>query len=206
MYKERPRQAADATIHVQDPSNPYCASVGLSIEPLPLGSGLVFESKVSYGYLNKSFQSAVSDSVQKACEEGLFGWEVTDLKVCFTYGFYFSPVSTPADFRHLTPLVFGKALRKAETELLEPFMDFELCVPKEYSSKAMYDLQQMRAASVERIDTKNSETIFHGKIPGETSKSYQIQLISYTNGKGIFLTKLCGYDVYLGKPSDRTKK
>ncbi|MDQ7093609.1 tetracycline resistance ribosomal protection protein [Desulfosporosinus sp. PR] len=205
IYKERPKQAAEATIHAQDSSNPYCASVGLAIEPLPLGSGLVFESKVSYGYLNKSFQGAVSDSVQKACEEGLLGWEVTDLKVCFTYGFYFSPVSTPADFRHLTPLVVEKALRKAETELLEPFMEFELCVPKEYSSKAMYDLQQMRA-SVERIETKNSETILQGKIPGETSKSYQIQLISYTNGKGIFLTKLCGYDVYLGKPSERIKK
>ncbi|EGW38881.1 tetT domain protein [Desulfosporosinus sp. OT] len=49
----------------------------------------------------------------------------------------------------------------------------------------MYDLQQLRA-SIERIDTKNSETILHGKIPGETSKSYQIQLISYTNGKGVF--------------------
>lgn len=31
-------QASDAVIHMQDPSNPYCASVGLSIEPLPLGS------------------------------------------------------------------------------------------------------------------------------------------------------------------------
>ena len=205
IYKERPKRAADAIIHIEVPPNPYWASVGLSIEPLPLGSGLVFESKVSYGYLNKSFQCAVSDSVKSACEQGMFGWEVTDLKVCFTYGLYYSPVSTPSDFRHLTPLVFEKALREAETELLEPFMDFELHTPKEYSSRAMYDLQQMRA-HIEQIDAENDETILRGRIPVETAKSYQVQLISYTNGKGMFLTKPCGYDVYLGSPMYKARK
>lgn len=205
IYKERPKRAADAVIHIEVPPNPYWASVGLSIEPLPLGSGIVFESKVSYGYLNKSFQCAVRDGVQSGCEQGLFGWEVTDLKVCFTYGLYYSPVSTPADFRHLTPIVFEKALREAETDILEPFMDFELHTPKEYSSRAMYDLQQMRA-HIEQIDAENDETILRGRIPAETSNSYQVQLISYTNGKGIFLTKPCGYDVYLGPPMYKARK
>ncbi len=205
IYKERPKQAADAVIHIAVPPNPYWASVGLSIEPLPLGSGLVFESKVSYGYLNKSFQAAVRDGVRGACEQGLLGWEVTDLKVCFTYGLYYSPVSTPSDFRHLTPFVFEQALIKSETDLLEPFMDFELHIPKEYSSRAMYDLQQMRAI-MEGIDGDNGETIMYGRVPAETVKSYQIQLISYTNGKGLFLTRPCGYDVYLGPPMYKARK
>lgn len=205
IFKERPKKAAEAVIHMQVPPNPYWASVGLSIEPLPLGSGFIFESEVSYGYLNKSFQWAVRDGVKSACEQGLLGWEVTDLKVCFTYGFYFSPVSTPSDFRHLSPLVFEKALREAETELLEPFLTFELRIPKEHSSRIMYDLQQMRA-SVDQIDTRNNETILYGKIPVETSKSYQIQLISYTNGKGLFLTEPWGYDTYLGKPVEKAGK
>lgn len=205
IFKERPKKASEAVIHMQVAPNPYCASVGLSIEPLPLGSGLIFESEVSYGYLNKSFQWAVRDGVKSACEQGLLGWEVTDLKVCFTYGYYFSPVSTPSDFRHLTPLVFERALREAETELLEPFMNFELRIPKENSSRIMYDLQQMRA-SVERIDTRNNEIILYDKIPVETSKSYQIQLISYTNGKGVFLIEPCGYDTYLGKPVEKARR
>ena len=205
IYKERPKRAADTVIHIEVPPNPYWASVGLSIEPLPLGSGLVFESKVSYGYLNKSFQSAVSDSVKSACEQGLFGWAVTDLKVCFTYALYYSPVSTPSDFRHLTPLVFEQALIKAETELLEPFMDFELHIPKEYSSKVMYDLQQMRAR-IERIDAEKDETMMYGRIPTETSKSYQVQLTSYTNGKGVFLINPCGYDIYVGMPLYKARK
>ena len=153
----------------------------------------------------QSFQCAVSDSVKSACEQGLFGWEVTDLKVCFTYGLYYSPVSTPSDFRHLTPLVFEQALIKAETELLEPFMDFELHIPKEYSSKVMYDLQQMRAR-IERFNAEKDETIMYGRIPTETSKTYQVQLTSYTNGKGVFLTNPCGYDIYVGMPLYKARK
>lgn len=67
IFKECPKKGAEAVIHMNEPLNPYGASVGLSIEPLPLGSGLVFESEVSYGYLNKSFQWAVRDGVKAAC-------------------------------------------------------------------------------------------------------------------------------------------
>ena len=44
--------------------------------------------------------------------QGLHGWEVTDLKVTFTQAEYYSPVSTPADFRQLTPYVFRLALQQ----------------------------------------------------------------------------------------------
>ncbi|MFQ8667019.1 hypothetical protein [Anaerostipes caccae] len=37
-------------------TNPFWASIGLSVAPLPLGSGVQYESSVSLGYLNQSFQ------------------------------------------------------------------------------------------------------------------------------------------------------
>lgn len=37
---------------------------------------------------------------------------VTDLKITFAYGLYYSPVSTPSDFRNLAPYVFWEALLK----------------------------------------------------------------------------------------------
>jgi len=131
IYKERPLKKADFTAHIEVTPNPFWASIGLSIEPLPIGTGLRYESKVSYGYLNKSFQNAVEEGVRYGCEQGLYGWEVTDLKVCFEYGVYYSPVSTPADFRHLAPIVFEQALKQSGTELLEPCLSFELYVPQD---------------------------------------------------------------------------
>nr|AYM48214.1 tetracycline resistance protein TetO [uncultured Lactobacillus sp.] len=59
IYMERPLKAASHTIHIEVPPNPFWASIGLSVTPLPLGSGVQYESRVSLGYLNQSFQNAV---------------------------------------------------------------------------------------------------------------------------------------------------
>ncbi|NYB74999.1 tetracycline resistance ribosomal protection protein [Sedimentibacter hydroxybenzoicus DSM 7310] len=199
IYKERPKRNSEAVIHIEVPPNPYWASIGLSIEPLPIGSGLLYETKVSYGYLNNSFQHAVKDAVEKACKEGLYGWEITDLKVTFIYGLYYSPVSTPSDFRNLTPYVFWEALRKSGTEILEPYLKYTVQVPNDFCGRAMSDLGKMRA-SIADIIAKGEETTLTGKIPVNTSKSYQAEILSYSNGKGIFITEPCGYDIYSGEP------
>ena len=86
---------------------------------LPVGSGTQYKSEVSLGYLNQSFQNAVMEVVRYGMEQGLYGWGVTDCQICFYYGVYYSPVSTPADFRFLAPVVLEQALKKAGTQLLE---------------------------------------------------------------------------------------
>ena len=47
IYMERPFRKAEYTIHIEVPPNPFWASVGLFIEPLPIGSGVQYESRVS---------------------------------------------------------------------------------------------------------------------------------------------------------------
>ena len=94
IYLERPLKTASYTIHIEVPPNPFWASIGLTVTPLPAGSGTRFKSKVSLGYLNQSFQNAVMEGVRYGMEQGLYGWEVTDCEICFDYGVYYSPVST----------------------------------------------------------------------------------------------------------------
>ena len=45
IYMERPLKAASHTIHIEVPPNPFWASIGLSVTPLPLGSGVQYESR-----------------------------------------------------------------------------------------------------------------------------------------------------------------
>ena len=71
IYMERPLKAASHTIHIEVPPNPFWASIGLSVTPLPLGSGVQYESRVSLGYLNQSFQNAVRDGIRYGLEQGL---------------------------------------------------------------------------------------------------------------------------------------
>lgn len=194
IYKERPKKKVEKTIHIEVAPNPYWASIGLTIEPLPIGTGLLIESNISLGYLNHSFQRAVFDGIQKACQSGLYGWEVTDLKVTFSYAIYYSPVSTPADFRQLTPYVFRLALQQSEVEILEPMLRFKLQIPQSTSSKAITDMQKMMA-EIENISSNNDWTIIEGRIPLNLSKEYSTEVSSYTQGLGVFITKPCGYQI-----------
>ena len=139
IYLERPRKEAHYTIHIEVPPNPFWASIGLAVTPLPVGSGTEYESKVSLGYLNQSFQNAVMEGIRYGLEQGVYGWEVTDCRICFEYGVYYSPVSTPADFRFLAPVVLEQVLKKAGTQVLEPYLSFTLFAPQEYLSRAYHD-------------------------------------------------------------------
>ncbi|HEL1818768.1 TPA: TetM/TetW/TetO/TetS family tetracycline resistance ribosomal protection protein, partial [Streptococcus suis] len=198
IYLERPLRKAEYTIHIEVPPNPFWASVGLSIEPLPIGSGVQYESRVSLGYLNQSFQNAVMEGVLYGCEQGLYGWKVTDCKICFEYGLYYSPVSTPADFRLLSPIVLEQALKKAGAELLEPYLHFEIYAPQEYLSRAYHDAPRY-CADIVSTQIKNDEVILKGEIPARCIQEYRNDLTNFTNGQGVCLTELKGYQPAIGK-------
>ena len=204
IYKERPIKKVNKIIQIEVPPNPYWATIGLTLEPLPLGAGLQIESDISYGYLNHSFQNAVFEGIRMSCQSGLHGWEVTDLKVTFTQAEYYSPVSTPADFRQLTPYVFRLALQQSGVDILEPMLCFELQIPQVASSKAITDLQKLMS-EIEDISCNNEWCHIKGKVPLNTSKDYASEVSSYTKGLGIFMVKPCGYQITKDGYSDNIR-
>lgn len=205
IYLEKPLQKADYTIHIEVPPNPFWASIGLSITPLPIGSGIQYESKVSLGYLNQSFQNAVREGINYGLEQGLYGWEVTDCKICFEYGVYYSPVSTPSDFRFLAPIVLEQTLKKAGTQLLEPYLSFILFTPQGYLSRAYNDAQK-HCAIIETSQSKNDEVIFTGHIPVRCINEYRNTLTLYTNGQAVFLTELKDYQIATCEPVIQSRR
>ncbi len=200
IYLERPLKVASHTIHIEVPPNPFWASIGLSVTPLPLGSGVKYESRVSLGYLNQSFQNAVMDGIRYGLGQGLCGWNVTDCKICFEYGLYYSPVSTPADFRSLAPIVLEQALKKSGTQLLEPYLSFTLYAPQEYLSRAYHDAPKY-CATIETAQIKKDEVVFTGEIPARCIQAYRTDLAFYTNGRSVCLTELKGYQAHCRRAS-----
>ena len=61
--------------------NPFLATVGLRIEPAPIGSGVCFDLEVELGSMPLAFIRAVEISLREALRQGLHGWEVTDCAV-----------------------------------------------------------------------------------------------------------------------------
>ena len=190
IYKEAPTQPAQARIPLGKTF--YRAGVGFSITPLPPGSGVEYITAVA-GTLEKSFLTAVEEAVYTACNNGLFGWEITDMRVVLDFSDYDSVTSTPSAFRDLVPLVLMEALKDAKMILLEPILDFELRVPDASISKAMYDLQMMNAYAYNTGIITDNFTAITGQIPADTCRGYGTKVGSYTEGRGMFLTKFHGY-------------
>ena len=191
IYMEAPMQPASAKIPINKTF--FRAGVGFSIMPLPRGSGIEYVSAVSLGELEKSFQMAVEEAVINACQNGLYGWEITDMRVVFDYSDYDSVTGTPSAFRDLVPLVLMEALNGANMTLLEPILDFELRVPDISVSKAMYDLQMMSAYGYSTTAMPDGSIAIAGKIPADKCRGYGAKVGSYTEGRGMFLTKFHGY-------------
>jgi ribosomal protection tetracycline resistance protein len=193
IYKETPRGKGVAFANFGGKNNPFRAAVKLEVEPLTRGEGVRYVSKVSSGYLTRSFQKAVEEAVFESCKKGFYGWEVTDLLITLTDAVFDSVTSTPADFRNLTPIVFMEALSYAQTKLLEPIYRFELTIPGDVAGKAMGDLQSMRAEILETINNEETFSV-KGNIPLDPSKDYTVKLASYTEGKGVLMMRFARYD------------
>jgi ribosomal protection tetracycline resistance protein len=98
IYIERPVGTGAALELLQDETNPFSGTVGLRIEPAPIGSGIEFRLDVGIRavpmYIYKSADNFIDMMTQYICrtlQEGLFGWQVTDCTVTMTEcGYYAS--------------------------------------------------------------------------------------------------------------------
>ena len=138
---ERLRGTGAAVELIGTDPNPYLATVGLRVEPAPVGSGVDFGLEVELGSMPPAFFTAVESSVRSALLHGNHGWEVPDARVRMTHSGYWarqshahgtfdkSMSSTAGDFRDLTRLLMAPVDRQAGTVVCEPVHRFELEVP-----------------------------------------------------------------------------
>ncbi len=193
IYKETPIGVGRAVMRKYAKGNPFYATVGLKVEPAPVGTGIEYVSKVPTGHLPQGFQNGIVDGINYAVTQGLQGWELNDIKITLIEGNYCSVNSTPADFRNLTPMVLLEAVDQAKTKLQWPLFAFKLKVPSYAIGKALSDLARMKAGFDSPVLSDNSYNI-EGRIPADLCRKYDLEVRSYTEGKGIFITQFYRYE------------
>lgn len=189
---EKPKGTGLAYEIMGAPGNPFYATVGFRIEPGNTGSGVTYQLEVELGSLPLSFHKAIEDTVYEVLQQGLYGWEVTDIVITLTHSGYASPVTTAADFRNLVPLVLMKALKNAGTNVYEPMNEFDLTVPVGSISTAMFKLSALQAEFEEPIASEEM-FILKGTLPMAVTDKFKRGLNSFTEGEGILMTKPFGY-------------
>lgn len=191
IYKETPTCGGEGFVSYTMPK-PCWAVLRFSIEPGERGSGLIYSSEVREEKIHARYQHQVEQTLPKALEQGLYGWEVTDLRVKLIDGEHHMEHTHPLDFVVATPMGMMDGLVNTGTTLLEPILRFEISVPEEMGGRVLGDLIQLRG-------TFDSPTIFQGVftvrgvIPVATSLDYPIKLSSMTAGRGKMKTQFAGY-------------
>ncbi|PGU10144.1 tetracycline resistance protein [Bacillus cereus] len=189
---EKPIGLGNSVEVMDEKENPFYATVGFKVEGGELNSGVTYHLGVELGSLPLAFHKAIEDTVFQTLKQGLYGWEVTDIIVTLTHTGYASPVTTASDFRNLTPLVLMDALKQAETYVYEPVNEFELTVPEQAISTAMYKLAAVPATFAEPILYNDSYQLT-GALPIAKTENFKRMLHSFTEGEGIFTTKPGGF-------------
>lgn len=192
IYKETPLKPAEGSVRYWMPK-PCWAIMKFRIEPGKLGSGVIFESNVGINDIKQKFQNEVDRCIPQAVEQGIKGWEVTDLKIILIEGEDHEIHSRPGDFNLATPMGLMRALQNSGTQFLEPLIQFEIITHESHLGALTSELLSLRA----KLDnpTFSEETItLKGKVPVATSLDLSIKLNMITGGKFKFLQRSCGYE------------
>ena len=191
FYKETIASTVEGVGHFE-PLRHY-AEVHLLLEPLPQGSGLIFDTACSTDILDIQYQRLILSHLSEKAHLGvLTGSPITDIKITLLIGKAHVKHTEGGDFRQATYRAVRQGLMQAESILLEPWYSFQLTTPSEYIGRAITDIRGM-SGDFQPPETEGELSTLTGRIPAACLGDYPQQLASYTQGRGILQLSLDGY-------------
>jgi len=191
LYKETIENTVEGVGHFE-PLRHY-AEVHLLLEPLPRGSGLVFDTVCSPDVLEMPYQKLILSHMAEKTHLGvLTGAPITDMKITLLVGKAHLKHTEGGDMRQATYRAIRQGLMQARSVLLEPWYDFRLTVPTEHIGRAITDVRAM-GGEFETPEAAGSESILTGLIPAAELKDYPDTVAAYTQGKGRLQLSLHGH-------------
>ena len=191
VYKETILEPVEGVGHFE-PLRHY-AEVHLLLEPGETGSGLSFATDCSEDVLDRNWQRLILTHLEEREHKGvLIGAPITDMKITLLTGRAHIKHTEGGDFRQATYRAVRQGLRKAKSQLLEPYYEFRLEVPSEQVGRTMTDIQKM-LGEFDPPKTEGEMTVLTGSAPVVTMRDYQKEVISYTSGRGRLSCTLKGY-------------
>ena len=191
FYKETIADTVEGVGHFE-PLRHY-AEVHLLLEPLPRGSGLVFDTACPVDILEARWQNLVLTHLEEKAHLGvLTGSPITDMKITLLVGRAHVKHTEGGDFRQATYRAIRQGLMQAKSQLLEPWYQFTLTVPAGCVGRAISDIRAMHGEPEPPQTTGEMATVT-GIVPAATLADYSDQVAAYTQGLGQLQIALHGY-------------
>ena len=195
-YRETIRKKAEAEgRHVrQSGGRGQYGHVKIRVEPLPQGSGFIFENDTYGGSVPKEFINPTEVGIKEALEGGILaGFPMSDLKVSLYDGSFHEVDSSEMAFKIAGSLAIKEAARKAKPVLLEPIMSVEVVVPEQYMGDVIGDLNSRRGR-IEGMQLRGTTQIIKAMVPLSQMFGYATELRSRTQGRGSFTMHFGKYE------------
>jgi elongation factor G len=185
---------AEARLVKQTGGRGQFAVVEIEIEPLPSGTGFVFENKVVGGAVPRQFVPAVQAGIRDAMEKGVLAEHpMVDIKVALVDGKAHDVDSSERAFRTAASSAMRQAVSQANPIMLEPVMQLEVVVADDHTGDVIGDLSA-RAATITGIESRNgSGQSIQADVPLAAMFGYATALRSRTQGRGTFVMEFDHY-------------
>ena len=191
VYKETIRNTVEGVGHYE-PLRHY-SEVHLIMEPGEPGSGVVCDTECSEDILDKNWQRLILTHLYEKQHRGvLTGSVITDVHITLAAGRAHLKHTEGGDFRQATYRAVRQGLMLAKSQLLEPWYAFRLEVPAENIGRAMSDIQRMEG-TFDPPESGEETAVLTGFAPVSTMRSYPMEVVSYTRGRGHLSLTLDGY-------------
>jgi elongation factor G len=170
------------------------ARVKLIFEPLPPGSGFVFENEIVGGSIPKEFIPGVEKGIKSVMNSGpLVGFPVIDFKVSLIDGAYHDVDSSVLAFEIASRAAFREASEKVQMKLLEPIMKVEVVSPEDYVGTVIGDLNSRRGM-IQGQEMRGNATVINALVPLANMFGYVNNLRSQTQGRANYTMQFSHYE------------
>lgn len=192
IYKETPLTTGIGHEAYTMPK-PCWAIIDLKIEPLARGAGYRFESVVPPKQIFYKYQTHIETELPRALKQGLYNWEVTDLKVTLVGGGHHIQHTHPLDFFLATPLALIHGLQETGTTLLEPMQRWRVSADEGLVGRVIGDIIAMRGTYDSPVIAGGQFTM-EARVPVASSMDYAVRLASLSSGRATLSVRFDGYE------------
>src|SRR5262250_2986884 len=195
-YREKiSRQVTEDYTHKkQTGGSGQFARIKIVLDPLPPGSGFMFENKVVGGNVPKEYVPGVEKGLESVLGSGvLAGFPVVDLKVLLVDGAYHDVDSSALAFEICARAALREAMQEAKPVLLEPIMKVEVVTPEDYTGSVIGDINSRRG-QIQGQDMRGNANVINAMVPLANMFGYVSNLRSMSQGRATFTMQFDHYE------------
>ncbi|MEQ1752979.1 MAG: elongation factor G [Micropepsaceae bacterium] len=187
-YRETLTKAVeiDYTHKKQTGGSGQFARVKIAFEPLPAGSGFIFENDVVGGSVPKEYVPGVEKGLNASRDSGvLAGFPLIDFKATLIDGAFHEVDSNVLTFEIASRAAFRELKERKAVKLLEPMMKVEVVTPEDFMGGVIGDLNSRRG-QVQGTDQRGNAQVITAMVPLANMFGYVNTLRSMSQGRASY--------------------